>query len=184
MQENREAESSSAGRSLFSGAIAGLAVDLILYPLDTMKTRMQSKQGFKLSGGMNSMYQGVRVVAVGSAPGSALFFFTYSYSKDLMGANGLILMFFSNWWTYATFNFTITPNLAAPLHHAFCASIGEVCACLLRVPTEIVKQRCQTSQFQISAVVREIYSKIGFSGFYKGFSSTVLREVPFRSINV
>jgi hypothetical protein len=97
MQENREAESSSAGRSLFSGAIAGLAVDLILYPLDTMKTRMQSKQGFKLSGGLNSMYRGVRAVAVGSAPGSALFFFTYSYSKDLMGANGLILMFFSNW---------------------------------------------------------------------------------------
>lgn len=32
----------SMGRALFAGAVAGLAVDLSLYPIDTLKTRLQS----------------------------------------------------------------------------------------------------------------------------------------------
>ena len=37
--------------ALVPGALAGLSVELVLYPLDTLKTRLQSPTGFDASGG-------------------------------------------------------------------------------------------------------------------------------------
>lgn len=75
------------GKWLICGAMAGLAVDVSLYPLDTIKTRIQSQQGFKGSGGFKQIYRGMSSVALGSAPGSALFFTTYLSTKHLIGCN-------------------------------------------------------------------------------------------------
>jgi solute carrier family 25 S-adenosylmethionine transporter 26 len=52
-----------------AGAISGVAVDFILFPLDTIKTRIQSSQGFIQSGGFKGVYRGVGSVGFGSAPG-------------------------------------------------------------------------------------------------------------------
>ena len=70
------------------------------------------------------------------------------------------------------------------------ASIGEVAACAVRVPTEVVKQRAQASQYKSSmAALRAIlglHSEIGASGvfreLYRGWNVTVLREIPFTVI--
>ena len=71
-------------RWLVCGASAGLAVDLSLYPLDTIKTRLQSAQGFRAAGGFRNIYRGMSSVALGAAPGSALFFMTYSATKHYL----------------------------------------------------------------------------------------------------
>lgn len=55
-----------------AGALSGLTVDLLFYPIDTIKTRLQSSQGFVKSGGFNGVYRGLGSVAVGSAPGGEL----------------------------------------------------------------------------------------------------------------
>ena len=55
-----------------SGAISGVAVDFILFPLDTVKTRIQSSQGFINAGGFKGVYRGVGSVGLGSAPGGKL----------------------------------------------------------------------------------------------------------------
>ena len=44
--------------SLVSGGLAGTAVDISLFPLDTIKTRLQSKQGFIAAGGFRNIYSG------------------------------------------------------------------------------------------------------------------------------
>lgn len=70
------------------------------------------------------------------------------------------------------------------------ASAGEVAACLVRVPTEVVKQRAQALQAGSSlGVLRYILAQraeIGVLGvwreMYRGWSITVLREVPFTVI--
>jgi len=54
---------------LQSGGLAGTIVDITLYPLDTIKTRLQSPQGFFRSGGFGGIYKGVSIAAIGSAPG-------------------------------------------------------------------------------------------------------------------
>lgn len=43
-------------------------MDLILFPLDTIKTRLQAQNGFRASGGFSRIYAGVASSLVGSAP--------------------------------------------------------------------------------------------------------------------
>ncbi|CAJ0937301.1 unnamed protein product [Ranitomeya imitator] len=52
------------GASLLAGGTAGMCVDLILFPLDTVKTRLQSPQGFSKAGGFRGIYSGVPSTAV------------------------------------------------------------------------------------------------------------------------
>lgn len=54
--------------SLQAGGCAGMSVDLTLFPLDTIKTRLQSQQGFYKAGGFRGIYAGVPSAAVGSFP--------------------------------------------------------------------------------------------------------------------
>lgn len=53
---------------LKAGGVAGVCVDLILFPLDTVKTRLQSPQGFWKAGGFRGIYAGVPSTAIGSFP--------------------------------------------------------------------------------------------------------------------
>lgn len=43
-------------------------MDMILFPLDTVKTRLQSQGGFWKSGGFTGIYRGVIPAFIGSAP--------------------------------------------------------------------------------------------------------------------
>ncbi|XP_058582232.1 mitochondrial S-adenosylmethionine carrier protein isoform X6 [Neofelis nebulosa] len=143
--------------SLVAGGIAGVSVDLILYPLDTIKTRLQSPQGFNKAGGFRGIYAGVPSAAIGSFPNAAAFFITYEYVK---------------WFLH-----TDSSSYLMPVKHMLAASAGEVVACLIRVPSEVVKQRAQVSS---SSRTFQIFSNVlyqeGIRGLYRGYTSTVLRE--------
>ena len=51
-----------------AGGIAGTSVDVVLFPLDTVKTRLQSQQGFQAAGGFRGIYSGLLSATLGSAP--------------------------------------------------------------------------------------------------------------------
>lgn len=59
-----------------------MVVDVTLFPIDTMKTRLQSELGFSKSGGFGGIYKGLAPAAAGSAPTAALFFGTYENLKN------------------------------------------------------------------------------------------------------
>lgn len=166
--------------ALLSGALAGTTVDLSLYPLDTLKTRLQSSSGFLASGGFTGVYRGVGSAIVGSAPGAALFFCTYEYTKSFLSARRKAQEVTDGQ----------TGEWTAPLEHMLAASMGEVAACAVRVPTEVVKQRAQAGQYPSSiSALRGILSQhrmIGIPGIwmelYRGWSVTIMREVPFTVI--
>ncbi|KAK1120694.1 S-adenosylmethionine mitochondrial carrier protein-like, partial [Acipenser oxyrinchus oxyrinchus] len=105
-----------------AGGSAGMCVDLALFPLDTIKTRLQTPQGFYKAGGFRGIYAGVPSAAVGSFPNGGCIFVTYEYMKTLLGSSS-------------------SPYMAPVKHMA--ASLGEIIACLIRVPTEVIKQRTQ-----------------------------------------
>lgn len=170
----------SFSQALLAGAVAGTTVDLSLFPLDTLKTRLQSSAGFWASGGFNGIYRGVGSAIVGSAPGAALFFCTYEYSKTLLSERRQRTAVISGQ----------TSDWAVPVEHMVAASLGEVAACAVRVPTEVVKQRAQASQYasSLSALqgILSQYRTIGvvhvFRELYRGWSVTIMREVPFTVI--
>jgi solute carrier family 25 (mitochondrial S-adenosylmethionine transporter), member 26 len=178
--------------ALLAGGLAGTTVDLSLFPLDTLKTRLQSAAGFFPSGGFSGIYRGVGSAVVGSAPGAAFFFCTYEGVKSalasrrqrqgddllLSSTDGLHLKQDGGRWV-------------EPVEHMVAASLGEVAACAIRVPTEVVKQRAQAGLHggSSSAALRAIlgqYKTVGFAGvwreLYRGWGITVMREVPFTVI--
>ena len=154
---------SSFMTSLKSGGMAGMAVDISLFPLDTIKTRLQSKQGFWASGGFRNIYSGLGPAAAGSAPNAAIFFCTYDTVKRIAGHK-----------------FGYQDSAAV---HMAAASTGEVTSCLVRVPVEIVKQRRQARAAGSSVgIARDTWRCEGARGFYRGYLTTVMREIPFSLI--
>nr|CAI5843581.1 unnamed protein product [Callosobruchus analis] len=150
---------------LKGGGVAGLFVDMVLFPLDTLKTRLQAEQGFKKAGGFKGVYKGIGPQAIGSAPQAALFFLTYESIK-----------YFSE---------PLVPKPWMPGIYMLGASISEVAACLVRVPIEVVKQRRQTQLDNKSSlkIAFSAYKEDGIKkGLYRGFGSTIIREIPFSVI--
>ena len=43
-------------------------MDVLLFPLDTLKTRLQSNVGFRAAGGFSNIYAGIGPAALASAP--------------------------------------------------------------------------------------------------------------------
>lgn len=50
-----------------------MSQDTLFFPIDTLKTRLQSHAGFWASGGFSGVYKGIASVIVGSAPGGESF---------------------------------------------------------------------------------------------------------------
>lgn len=161
--------------SLVSGGLAGTTVDVALYPIDTLKTRLQSPKGFRAAGGFRGIYNGLGAAAIGSAPGAALFFSTYEFLKVKINNTGI--------------------GSADPaMGHCIAASFGEAAACLVRVPTEVMKQNMQIHHQSGKKGVVDTFRKIVaqkdapafmssiLGGLYRGYGITLMREVPFACI--
>ncbi|EAW13052.1 putative mitochondrial carrier protein (Pet8) [Aspergillus clavatus NRRL 1] len=172
-----------------SGAIAGLTVDCSLYPLDTIKTRLQKARhhapsapspNLSLRQTIRGIYAGLPSVLFGSAPSAASFFIVYDGVKR-----------------------SLLPPVAtdAPsrthivLTHSLASSMGEIAACAVRVPTEVVKQRAQAGLFGGSSLLalkdilalrhpdpvtgaRRGYAQV-VRELYRGAGITIAREIPF-----
>ncbi|OIW25797.1 mitochondrial carrier, partial [Coniochaeta ligniaria NRRL 30616] len=168
--------------ALLAGALAGTTVDLTLFPLDTLKTRLQSASGFFASGGFSGIYRGVGSAVVGSAPGAAFFFVTYEGTKSLLSQTS---------WLGGGIGGGRDGQGQGPATHMLAASAGEVAACAVRVPTEVVKQRAQAGQHGGSSLsslrhILALRSSVGLRGvwreLYRGWGITIFREVPFTVI--
>ncbi|KAK9457412.1 mitochondrial carrier [Dipodascopsis uninucleata] len=158
---------------LISGGIAGSCTDLFFFPIDTLKTRLQAKGGFFKNGGWNGMYRGVGSAIVGSAPGASLFFLTYEF------LNSTLHPLFAS--------VVSSPNAVHALTHMTAASFGEVAACMVRVPTEVIKQRAQAQKYRssLAALKSVLGNETGegvFRGLYRGYSTTIMREIPFTMV--
>jgi len=145
------------------------------------QVRLQSPAGFWKSGGFRGIYNGLGAVAVGSAPGAALFFSTYETSKPVL----------LNWQREKCSNLLGEDELF--VSHMAAAALGETVACLVRVPTEVVKTVMQTSQTRlglaetVGMVLRERHHGSSVlvnvtGGLYRGFGMTLFREIPFAVI--
>ncbi|KAL8665905.1 MAG: hypothetical protein Q9202_001841 [Teloschistes flavicans] len=175
---------SPSTRALLAGALAGTTVDLSLYPIDTLKTRLQSSTGFAASGGFRGIYAGVGSALIGSAPGAALFFVTYE------GFKSQLQLLRKAGTGRDSGGRDEARGLSKSVDHMLAASAGEIAACAVRVPTEVIKQRAQAAQQPSSiAVLRFILARrndIGVVGvwreMYRGWGITIMREVPFTAI--
>ncbi|CCE62043.1 hypothetical protein TPHA_0B03710 [Tetrapisispora phaffii CBS 4417] len=164
--------------SLLSGAAAGTSTDLLFFPIDTIKTRLQAKGGFFYNGGYRGIYKGLGSAVIASAPSASLFFVTYDYMK--VELKQMLLRYNKN--NQSEWINTVT--------HMTASSLGEISACMVRVPAEVIKQRTQTSISKNNSTSWQTFKTLlknengqGFrNNFYRGWASTILREIPFTCI--
>ncbi|XP_050269332.1 S-adenosylmethionine carrier 1, chloroplastic/mitochondrial-like isoform X3 [Quercus robur] len=133
-------------KGFIAGGFAGVVVEAALYPIDTIKTRLQARQG----GGkiiLEGLYSGLAGNLAGVLPASAIFVGVYEPTKQKLLKS-------------------FPENLSA-VAHLTAGAIGGAASSLVRVPTEVVKQRLQTGQFASAPdAVRLIVAKEGFKGLY------------------
>lgn len=144
---------SPTGVALASGAAAGTAVEATLFPLDSLKTRAQSSSApSRAVRSVRGLYRGIGTAVAGSAPGSALFFMVYESSRQALMDRGVY---------------------GAPL---LASALGELAACSVRAPTDIVKQQLQMglarSFSQAAGGVLTNANKV-----FASFRATAMRDV-------
>ncbi|XP_030461522.1 S-adenosylmethionine carrier 1, chloroplastic/mitochondrial-like isoform X1 [Syzygium oleosum] len=145
-----------------AGGTAGVVVEAALYPIDTIKTRLQAAHG----GGkivLKGLYSGLAGNLAGVLPASAIFVGVYEPTKQK-----LLRAF---------------PENLSALAHLTAGALGGLASSLVRVPTEVVKQRMQTREFASApSAVRLIIAREGFKGLYAGYGSFLLRDLPFDAV--
>lgn len=125
---------------LLAGAAAAFTIDLVVYPLDTIKTRLQSQDYLKTfsrsasasqpSGNVfRGLYHGVGSVVVATLPAAGLFFSTYEATKPF----------------YAGLSSGLPGHAAlpTPLVHSLASGTAELASCLVLTPAEVIKQNAQ-----------------------------------------
>ncbi|KAF7720528.1 Fe(2+) transporter [Apophysomyces ossiformis] len=178
--------SSSLTQNAIAGALAGIAEHCAIYPMDSIKTRMQVIQtarppvlaaamphasvivqspafkSFRATTG--NLWRGVQSVILGAGPAHALYFTTYEASKEAFGAN-------------------------RAGHHVFATAAAGACATLahdtLMNPFDVVKQRmqlCDCTYKSVRECTRNVYRKEGIKAFYISLPTTLAISVPFQSV--
>ncbi|VDM56725.1 unnamed protein product [Angiostrongylus costaricensis] len=171
----------SVGVHLMAGALAGAAEHCLLFPFDSVKTRLQSLcpcPEMKCPTPVHSLWnivrregwlrplRGVNAVAVGSLPAHALYFTTYEKTKKFLTGNTA--------GHANTLSYGVAGTLATLVHDA------------VMNPVEVVKQRMQMqfSPYGSSLeCVRCIYKREGMVAFYRSYTTQLVMAVPFQSIH-
>ncbi|XP_061543846.1 mitochondrial S-adenosylmethionine carrier protein isoform X3 [Phycodurus eques] len=184
--------------SLVAGGCAGICVDLTLFPLDTIKTRLQSQGGFYRAGGFRGIYAGVPSAVLGSFPTAAAFFVTYDCAKSLLGSGGVLkepsvapvshmlaaslgemipfsLVQFPLWEYLKT---QWSQRRGHTLHSwqaALCGAFAGAVAALVTTPLDVAKTRIMlakagstTASGNIPLVLRDVWKSRGLTGLFAG----------------
>ena len=150
--------------AVLAGGCASAAVDVCIYPIDTLKTRLQAPQGFRAAGGYRGLFSGVSAAALGAVPGGALFFGSYEFTRSALSPNQSAA--YSAWSL-----------------DAIAACAAATASCVLRTPAIVVQQRMQVGQYPtLISALRGISAEGGASAFYSGLGVSIAREIPFAFI--
>ncbi|KAI0834400.1 mitochondrial carrier [Hypoxylon sp. FL0890] len=169
---------------MLAGGGAAFIVDLIVYPLDTLKTRQQSRDFIKTFADPSTktklpsrqlfkgLYQGLGIVVVATLPAAGTFFTTYEAAKSFISRHGVPM------------------GLPQPLVHSAASAIAECASCLVLTPSEVIKQNAQMLQQRSGSSRRsaslQALKQLGGAGagrkLLSGYTALVARNLPFTAI--
>lgn len=169
---------------LMAGAFAGIMEHSVLFPIDALKTRIQSAASLRgaseglfqqisrisTAEGSLALWKGVQSVILGAGPAHAVYFTTYEYVKSSL----------------------IDPQdiqTHQPLKTAVAGMSATVMADALMNPFDTIKQRIQLhvaqseSNLGVWQMTKQIHQNEGFAAFYYSYPTTLVMNVPFAAFN-
>ncbi|KAI0489935.1 mitochondrial carrier domain-containing protein [Xylaria cf. heliscus] len=175
---------------MLAGAAAAFTVDMMIYPLDTLKTRQQSQDFLKTFADPTSrtrlpsrqlfkgLYQGIGIIVIATLPAAGIFFTTYEASKSFLGQH---------------------TGVPKPIVHSGASAIAECASCLVLTPAEVIKQNAQMLQQQTASedgsrrsspsgrstslkALRQLGGADVGRRLLSGYTALVARNLPFTAI--
>ncbi|KAF3393337.1 S-adenosylmethionine mitochondrial carrier protein [Talaromyces pinophilus] len=186
-----------------AGAIAAFTVDFVVYPLDTLKTRIQSPRYKELytdaaTGAVQrrllfrGLYQGIWSVVMATIPSSGAFFTTYEGIKHILN---------SSTTKHSSNDSTTTPTsnllpfkhpLPTPVINGLASSAAECVSCFILTPAEVLKQNAQmvttsTNRKQQSSKKNPTMQVLATfrahpTHLWRGYGTLVARNLPFTAM--
>lgn len=169
--------STSVATNMTAGAFAGVLEHCIMYPLDSVKTRMQSispsHSGFSVYQTLSNMVtreglmrplRGMGAVVLGAGPAHAFYFGTYEYTKETLSK-------FSR---------------SNHMHYIAAATMATLIHDAISIPTEVIKQRLQMYNSPYRSVVhcaKIVYRTEGLRAFYRSYSTQLVMNLPYQAIH-
>ncbi|PRW51045.1 mitochondrial carrier [Chlorella sorokiniana] len=165
---------------MVAGAVAGIGEHVAMYPVDTIKTRMQAlaHPGQQLHSsvvtalrtvlrreGVGGLYRGVTAMALGAGPSHALYFASYEAAKQLYGGN---------------------KEGHHPLAHAAAGATATIVNDGCMNPWDVVKQRMQVRHSPYRGLmhcVAQTFREEGLAAFYKSYWTTLVMNVPYTALH-
>eukprot|EP00041_Stephanoeca_diplocostata_P035427 m.1248086 g.1248086 ORF g.1248086 m.1248086 type:complete len:308 (+) comp24697_c0_seq2:258-1181(+) len=159
-----------------AGSIAGICEHTAMFPLDTVKTRLQKIKGNTNHAGTwrtlkniyynespRTLFRGIGAVASGAGPAHAVYFSAYEHSKVMLG---------------------IADNPSAhPAATAGAGVVATLCHEATMNPVEVVKQRMQMQGSTFSGPLlcaKSTFKSEGLTAFYRSFPNQVFMSIPFQ----
>ncbi|OZJ03434.1 hypothetical protein BZG36_03185 [Bifiguratus adelaidae] len=170
----------SALQNATAGALAGIAEHTVMYPVDSIKTRMQvlnptpqavyngvlnAFSRITVNEGARTLWRGINSVMLGAGPAHALYFAIYEQMKDLFVGGG-----------------SGTRQL---LGSACAGAFATIAHDGLMNPFDVVKQRMQihgSTYRSVFECARQVYTREGLRAFYISYPTTLTMNIPFQSI--
>ncbi|CAA7406242.1 unnamed protein product [Spirodela intermedia] len=163
---------------MVAGSIAGLVEHTAMFPVDTVKTRMQAQAppcqpSLSLRQAVSSIlrtegplgfYRGIGAMGLGAGPAHAVYFSVYEISKEFLSRGN--------------------PN--NPVAHASSGVLATVASDAVFTPMDTVKQRLQLRSSPYKGVVDcvgRVFREEGFRAFYASYRTTVVMNAPFTAVH-
>lgn len=158
-----------------AGGVAGIVELGLMYPIDTVKTRMQSLGGqkrgifavlremIKTEGAFRPM-RGVGIIAATAGPAHGVYFASYEFVK------------------YRILNYSEGSLTSAA---SAAGTVATVLHDLIVNPAEVIKQRLQVEGSPYKTIREcavKVYQNEGFYAFYKSFGAQLIMNVPFQVV--
>ncbi|KAF6174658.1 hypothetical protein GIB67_006310 [Kingdonia uniflora] len=169
---------------MLAGSIAGMVEHMAMFPVDTLKTRMQMLgatpsccahspshhvgpflASIMRSEGPLGLYRGIGAIGLGAGPAHAVYFSVYEVCKEKLGGN--------------------LPG-HHPLFHAVSGVVATTASDAVLTPMDVVKQRLQlrsSPYFGVKDCVLRIIREEGIGAFYASYRTTVVMNAPFTAVH-
>eukprot|EP00938_MAST-03A_sp_MAST-3A-sp1_P003818 g3818.t1 len=157
---------------VLAGSTAGLAEHILVFPIDTLKTHLQSgrSDGQKLkrmvkTQGLKRLMRGSSTMISACVPAHASYFSVYEYTKRKFGANN--------------------PNQHNPLAAGLAGSLATVSHDLVMTPFDVVKQRMQLGMGSgMISCFQSVIAKEGVRALYLSLPTTMIMNIPYGAVLV
>lgn len=171
---------------MIAGAMAGVVEHSFMYPVDTIKTRMQSAILSSNNGmiqivnsirheGYLRMYSGLSAVLAGAAPSHALYFATYELVKDY-----LLSKIHKSSYESSILNPGIV-TAPDPIITGIAGIMATTVHDAIATPLDVIKQRMQISAGykNIFSCFANILKNEGIKAFYLSYPTTLVMNIPY-----